>query len=415
MTRGPIALGAALFALVAAAPAGAAPVVTIDGPPEGCCTGLKRPAITGVAGAGAAVSPVTIQLFQGTAVDDSPDLTLTATAEASGRYSAVPSIHMADGPWTARASQSDASGESVSAPLTFVIDTVQPRPTITSPAAGASLATSTPTISGRAGTAAGDLPTVALILDGPGGEFSIQAPVGSDGVFSLVTPALPDGSYGLAVTQQDMAGNGATSVESGFAIDTRSPRTTIAGGPAPIGGSTRNVRVDFAASEPATFRCELDGDALAGCASPLVLRGLTRGRHELVVTAVDPAGNVDPTPARLAFAVDLARPRVAIAPRVLVGRGGQTSLRLRCPASQALGPCVGRVAVRRNGRSLLVRPARFRMQAGGSARVPARLNRTGRRLLARTGRVRVQVVIVAADGRGNVGRKTLRRTLVVPR
>ena len=416
MTRRRLGAVAAAVAagLVAAAPAGAAPIVTVDSPPVGCCTGSKRPAITGMAATGGAVSPVTVQLFQGPAVDDTPEFTLTAAPDAVGRYSATPSIHLADGPWTARASQSDATGEGVSEPLTFVIDTVQPAPVITAPASGVALPTATPTITGRAGTAPGDNATVALFFTGPSGDFTLMAPVGADGAFSLTTPALPDGNYGVTAAQQDVAGNGASSVEVGFTIDTRKPNGVIEGGPVPVGGDPRSVQVSFGANELSTYRCELDGKAIAACEPPLlILRDLAPGPHELAITAVDPAGNVDPTPARLAFAI--AVPKVALPPGALVVRGGETRLALRCPTSRAAGPCSGQVVLRRGGRILSVKAATFRIRPGRTARVRLFLNFTGERLLFQHGRLAIQVRIVAADGRGNVGRKTVRRTLVLPR
>jgi hypothetical protein len=184
----------------------------------------------------------------------------------------------------------------------------------------------------------------------------------------------------------------------------------------PVGGDSRTVQVAFGASELSTYRCELDGTALAACAPPvLTLRGLTRGRHELVITAVDEAGNADPTPARLAFSVDLGRPKVnVVAPAALATRGGEVSVRLRCPTTKAGGACVGQVTVARGRRSLSRKPARFEVAAGRTVRLALQLKDLAQTLLFRNGRVRVELRLVAADGRGNVGKRTLRRTLVLP-
>lgn len=57
--------------------------------------------------------------------------------------------------------------------------------------------------------------------------------------------------------------------------------------------------VRSSADEPATFQCALDGGGYDGCASTTTFDDLDNGRHSLLVRAVDRAGNVDPTPAKL--------------------------------------------------------------------------------------------------------------------
>ena len=49
---------------------------------------------------------------------------------------------------------------------------------------------------------------------------------------------------------------------------------------------------------PATYRCSVDGGAFALCAPAVTLTDLAPGWHTLAAQAVDPAGNVDPTPAQ---------------------------------------------------------------------------------------------------------------------
>ena len=48
----------------------------------------------------------------------------------------------------------------------------------------------------------------------------------------------------------------------------------------------------------ATYRCSVDGGAFTVCAPAVTLTDLTPGWHTLAAQAVDPAGNVDPTPAQ---------------------------------------------------------------------------------------------------------------------
>jgi hypothetical protein len=73
------------------------------------------------------------------------------------------------------------------------------------------------------------------------------------------------------------------------------PETTIDS----AAGKTRDrsVTVTFSSSEAgATFECAIDGQ-ISRCVSPFVLEGLGPGSHTFSVTAIDPAGNRDPSPA----------------------------------------------------------------------------------------------------------------------
>lgn len=82
--------------------------------------------------------------------------------------------------------------------------------------------------------------------------------------------------------------------------DTTPPNTTI--GEVKVKG--RTARIVFASSEPGGgYRCNLDSQPLTGCDSPLKLRRLKPGRHRLRVTAVDAAGNADPTGATAKFRI----------------------------------------------------------------------------------------------------------------
>ena len=84
---------------------------------------------------------------------------------------------------------------------------------------------------------------------------------------------------------------------SAFAVDATPPDTTITARPA--GGSPfTDPDLAFVASQPdATFQCQLDGGGWSACTSPKHYTGLSESTHTFQVRAVDPAGNVDPTPA----------------------------------------------------------------------------------------------------------------------
>lgn len=124
---------------------------------------------------------------------------------------------------------------------------------------------------------------------------------------------LADGPNGFRVraTDNDM-NTDQTPATYSFTVDTAAPDTTITSGPS---GTTTGASVEFgfASDDPgATFLCALDGAAPALCWSPAALSDLAHGRHVFEVSAVDSAGNVDPTPARRVWTVDATAPVVEI-------------------------------------------------------------------------------------------------------
>lgn len=104
-------------------------------------------------------------------------------------------------------------------------------------------------------------------------------------------------------------GNAATALAS--VADGAPPETTISMKPPAL---TRTARAlfRFAANEPATFECSLDGAPFATCSSPLQLTGLATGPHTFRVRAVDAAALTDPTPAEHSWTVDRRKPNTAI-------------------------------------------------------------------------------------------------------
>ena len=75
--------------------------------------------------------------------------------------------------------------------------------------------------------------------------------------------------------------------------DTTAPDTTLS--TVSTSGGTAVFRLG--SDGPATYECSVDGGAYAACVPALTLTGLTPGWHTLSARAVDPAGNVDPSPA----------------------------------------------------------------------------------------------------------------------
>ena len=89
--------------------------------------------------------------------------------------------------------------------------------------------------------------------------------------------------------------------------DSAPPDTTITQAPASVrlaqGARKAPVKIRFTSTEPgSTFECKQDAKAWAACTSPHTFR-LTKGSHTLRVRATDPAGNVDPSPAKVTVQV----------------------------------------------------------------------------------------------------------------
>ncbi len=115
----------------------------------------------------------------------------------------------------------------------------------------------------------------------------------------------------LVLASSDDPANGVHDYLHNFmslAADTTPPDTTINSGP--TGTVTSNsASFTFSSTEVnSTFRCSLDGAPFTACASPQNYANLSDGQHTFKVAAVDPSGNVDPTPAAAAWTVDATPP-----------------------------------------------------------------------------------------------------------
>jgi len=116
----------------------------------------------------------------------------------------------------------------------------------------------------------------------------------------------------LAVTA-DNAAPGTVTAHSGATAevvppDTAAPETTLAHHPS---AHTRETHATFAFSATeagATFKCRLDSAPAAPCSSPHVVDVPAEGEHRFQVVAEDGAGNVDATPAEVAWVLDRTAP-----------------------------------------------------------------------------------------------------------
>src|SRR4029453_14409542 len=97
-----------------------------------------------------------------------------------------------------------------------------------------------------------------------------------------------------------------------FTVDATPPDTTITQQPA---GGSADTSPDFrftATQADATFECQLDGGGGGGGSAPKHYPSLSESTHTFQVRAIDPAGNVDPTPASDTWTVDTTLPAVSL-------------------------------------------------------------------------------------------------------
>ena len=147
-------------------------------------------------------------------------------------------------------------------------------------------------------------------------------------------------------------------------LDLTPPRTTITSGPSGTVSATR-ATFRFTSSEAGSrFGCRLDGGSFGGCASPRLYAGLALGRHTFAVRAIDPAGNVDPTPAARTWTIGTG----VRAPRI-------TGLRISPATFRAA--LAGRAASRAGPRGARVR---YTLSVAASVRFTVQRRTTGRRL-----------------------------------
>jgi hypothetical protein len=120
-----------------------------------------------------------------------------------------------------------------SATVSTAADWVAPAVTLTAPADASSTKSTSVTLSGAAGNATGDATTVTLeIYSGStvtGTPVLTRAVLRSAATWSTIVTTLGQGTYTAQATQDDSAGNTATSTAHTFTIDTTAPaRVSIA-------------------------------------------------------------------------------------------------------------------------------------------------------------------------------------------
>ena len=231
--------------------------------------------------------------FEFTSTETGSNFACSLDGAAFEACSSPRSHTVGDGSHTFQVRATDAAGNTDASPATWswTVNSALPTPpTITSPAEPAYSASTTVTIGGTAD--AGDSITLQ-----EGSEARGTTTASSQGTWSVTVTGLSEGAHTFTATASDITGTSGPSNARTVTVDTVAPDTTIDSGPA---NPTGDASASFALSSgeaPVTFECRLDGAAFAPCTTPHALSGLGDGSHAFEARAIDPAGNLDATPA----------------------------------------------------------------------------------------------------------------------
>ncbi|NTX61907.1 hypothetical protein HUA74_14690 [Myxococcus sp. CA051A] len=237
---------------------------------------------------------------------------VTAVTNINGQWAVPVSTTLGDGPHTVTATATDvAKNESApSVAIQITVDASRPAiPILTSPAADAVVGKARPDFIGT--TEAGA--KVSIFIDG---ALAGAVTASSTGAWTFAPVAgLSQARHDVQVQATDLAGNtGDPSSSRSFRVDT-TPPTTVVSVPAQNATlTTPTPRIEGTAEADSTIFITLDGTTLPGVTVDgagnwfyVPPQGLANGRHDMLVQAMDLAGNEGPRITR-AFTLDLEPP-----------------------------------------------------------------------------------------------------------
>jgi hypothetical protein len=220
-------------------------------------------------------------------------------------YTPIPST-LSDGSHTLSVRGADALGNFGSAEVTFVVDTTAPTVSISAPLADALLSDNTPLVAfAVADTHPGSTTTCAVWGSTTVGAYACDS--------GTELPPLNDGLNTLQVAHTDSAGNTGVAVVT-FNVDATPPETVIDSEPPPAHTNLANFSFNFHSSESgSTFECSIDAIPFHECNNGYTISGFNSNQpFTFSVRAVDPAGNVDLTPASVTWTFDDTAPIVNV-------------------------------------------------------------------------------------------------------
>ena len=187
-------------------------------------------------------------------------------------------------------------------------DTQNPTIAITTPTGASTFLTNTSPLITLAGTAADNAAVTQVTWLNSAGGFGTAS---GTTTWSVPSITLQPGANVIVVTAADAANNTATAILT-VTYDATAPDTTITASPPAVTNST-GASFSFTSTEAgSTFECKLDSGSFVACTSPQSYNALAAGSHTFQVRAIDPAGNVDPTPASFTWTIDTTAPDTTI-------------------------------------------------------------------------------------------------------
>jgi hypothetical protein len=286
----------------------------------------STPTITGTTEPGAVV----------TIYKDGTALT-TVTADGSGHWTYTFSPALTDGNYNITTTSTDMAGNTsdASEALSITVDTHNPdKPTapILTDGTSGNINTSTPTVTGNAEPNS----TVTVYVNGT--DVGTATADGAGNWTYTFSPALEDGTYSIAITSTDAAGNTSTmSDPATVKVDTQKPETPVAPSLESDnndGSVKTNQPVISGVSEPNSTISIYDGTTLLGTViadasgnwtytfSP----ALTDGNHDITTTSTDAAGNISDPGGVLNITVDTQKPVTPSVPLLSGGNDGSTNI-----------------------------------------------------------------------------------------
>jgi Protein of unknown function (DUF1566) len=163
-----------------------------------------------------------------------------------------------------------------------------------------------PTLKDAAGSEVAPDSSIPITVDGgsDADAFSATPDATSGNPDAYLAMDRPDSAVDSTIPPPDLP---EASADLGPPPDVTPPDTSLTGTP-PTLTNNPTPTFAFASTESGTFECQMDTAAATACSSPFTTATLPDGRHVFSVTAIDLAGNRDPSPATYAFTVDVTAP-----------------------------------------------------------------------------------------------------------
>lgn len=281
------------------------PLVT--SPTAGAVIGTARPTITGTGTSGDVITVIVDGVTVG-----------TTTVNGVGTWTLTLPSGLSDGSHSVSATARDAAGNlsAASTPVAFTVDTSAPLPPlVTSPVAGTTLSSGSPTFTGTAEANS----SVAVEVDGVVvGTVTATAA----GTWSLLAPSpLADGSHSVRARSTDAVGNvSAPGPAVSFSVDTSAPAVPVLTTPV-SGAALANNRplVQGTADPGAIVTIRIDGVIVgttvaqpSGAFTFSVPSALTEGSHQVTVQSTDAVGNSSSQSSPRPFTIDTVAPAAPV-------------------------------------------------------------------------------------------------------